>query len=101
MITEFLEEIGTKNVTQAKLDWLRENINENSNQELVKLLDNGMSLFDPGFSNYVRNIISSNLTRKALEIPINRVTTQEIPDPEGLLKSRRPTKDGKLFYFLI
>lgn len=95
VINEMLSDIANKTISKAKLDWLEENLNENNHEELQRMLDLGMTLYDPGFSNYVRKILSSHVTRKALEIPINRVTTQEIPDPEGLLKGRRLSKDGK------
>ena len=51
------------------------------------MLDNGMTPYDPGFSNYIRKIIASHVTKKSLEIPINRITTQEIPDPNNLLET--------------
>jgi hypothetical protein len=84
-----------KTIDAAKLDWLKENLNENTHKELQKMLDKGMTPYDPGFSNYIRKIIASHVTKKSLEIPINRITTQEIPDPNDLLDGRRTSSDKK------
>ena len=94
-IDEMMSEFKDKPLTEAKIDWLKENVNQNTQADLYRLLEMGVTPYEPSLINFMRKIIASQVTRKALEIPINRVTTQEIPDPQGLLQGRRLTADGK------
>lgn len=95
VINDLINEINGKTVNEAKLDWLEENLGEHANEELKRMLESGMTPYEPGFANMIRKIIASHITRKSLEVPINRTTMQEIPDPDGILQGRRLTKDKK------
>ncbi len=95
VINEMIDEIQGKTIDAAKLDWLRDNLNENTHLELQRLLQLGMTPYDPGFANYIRKILASHVTKKSLQVPINRTTTQEIPDVDRILKVRRFSSDKK------
>ena len=43
----------------------------------------------------MKTIIISAVTKRCLEIPINRITTQEIPDVDNVLQGYKKTKDGQ------
>lgn len=94
-IGSFRESIGDKSIVDFKTEWLKEKINQNTQEEIARLLDMGMTIYEPAYINLLRKMFSSEVTRHALEISINRVTTQEIADPNGILLGRRPTSDGK------
>jgi hypothetical protein len=81
-----IREMGSDNV---RLEWIKEAINPYNHPDLVRMLEAGIGINEPSIRKLVRTILSSQVSRKALEIPINRVTSQEIPDIDGVLKGRR------------
>lgn len=92
---EMIGELNNKRIDQAKLEWLKENVNKNTQADIARLLSMGMTPYEPSLANFMRKMIASHVTRKALEVPINRVTTQEIPDADQLLTGRHTSSDGK------
>lgn len=82
-------------VDNAKRKWLLENVNDKSQPDLKRLLDAGLTIDDATYRKMMQVILSSAISRRALEIPINRVTSQEIPDIGGLLQSAKKTANGK------
>jgi hypothetical protein len=99
IISEMTRELDKAPLDKSKMKWIEENVKENNQEELIRLLKLGMSPYEPAYNNYIKKMFAGILTKKALEIPINRVVTQEIPDPENLLQGRRLTSDGK--YILL
>ena len=98
VIQDMIDEFNGKPLDETKLKWLKENVNQQTQEDLHRLLQMGMTPYEPALANFMRKMLSGALTRKALEIPINRLTTQEIPDPEGLLRGRRKSEDGKYIH---
>jgi len=93
VMAEMVREFDGKKIDDVKIKWLKDLVNENTQPDLYRLLEAGMTPYEPSFANFMRKMLSSELTRKALGIPINRITTIEILDPgttgdEGLLKGR-------------
>jgi hypothetical protein len=88
MVSQFKGE----KLDDVKIDWLNENVNPETQADIYRLLELGMTPYEPALTNYMRKMIASQVTRKALEIPINRTTTQEVPDADGLLEGRREWK---------
>jgi len=87
------DRVGTSD--EKKNEFLKKNINDFTQPDLKKLLDNGLTIDDPAYRNFMHTVISASISKLALDIPINRLTTQEIADAEGILKPLRKTKDGK------
>ena len=94
VVSEMIAKVSGVNLEEARISWIREQVNKNRHEELLSMLDKGMTTFDPGYANLIRKLIASHITQNSLEIPINRVNTQEIPDPSGLLRSRKISPDG-------
>ncbi len=90
---DMMKEFENKSPAEVKLKWLKENVNEHTQPELFKLLEAGVTVYEPAMANYMRSMLASALTRKALEVPINRLTTQEIADPGKTLDGRKSYKD--------
>jgi hypothetical protein len=89
LINEFIQELDKGRLDEAKLAWLKEEVNEDTQPDLYRLLEMGITPYEPSFANFMRKIISGTLTKRTLDIPINKVTTQEIPDADGILEGRR------------
>jgi hypothetical protein len=103
MISE-MQRLGIENLERdlskteidvAKKAWLEENVNKFSQPDLKRLLKAGLTIDDPTYRKMMQTILTAAISRRALEIPINRVTTQEIPDVDGILMPYTPAKDGK------
>ena len=94
VVSEMIAKVSGVNLEEARISWIREQVNKNRHEELLSMLDKGMTTFDPGYASLIRKLIASHITQNSLEIPINRVNTQEIPDPSGLLRSREISPDG-------
>jgi hypothetical protein len=94
-IEQFKDELNQKSSDEAKIDWLRENVNQFSQPDLFRLLDMGLTVDDPSYRKMMHTILSAAINKKVLEIPINRIATQEIPDLDGLSRPLRKTSDGK------
>lgn len=106
VINDMVREFDKNRLDLVKLKWLIENVNQYTQPDLYRLLEAGMTPYEPSFANLVRKMIAGEITRKALEIPINRLTTQEILDPgitpeEGLLDSRRSYEYNGVKYTLL
>jgi len=93
-INKMTEEFKNGTLEEKKIEWLLENVNENTQADLFRMLEMGLTPYEPAMANYMRKIIASNVTKKGLEVPINRVTTQEVTDPSSLLKGFIPSSDG-------
>jgi hypothetical protein len=83
------KEFNQKEPDESKRDWLLENINEFSQRDLLNLVRMGLTVDDPVYRNMMRKIMASAVNRKALEIPINRIVTIEIPDLDHQLEPMR------------
>lgn len=94
-IHELAQELEGEESDIAKIKYLKENVDEFSQPELFELLNKGITIDDPVYRKMMRVIISSAITNRALKIPINRITTQEIPDLDGFCEPARLTKDKK------
>lgn len=94
-ISNLERELERGDLDKAKKKWLKENVNEHSQPELKRLLEAGLTVDDPTYRKMMQTILTAAITKRALEIPINRVTTQEIPDVDGILEPYRLTKDKK------
>jgi len=89
VMIEMVKEFEGKAMDDVKLEWLKEAVNQHSQPEIFDMLEAGITPYEPALANFLRKMLAGTLTRKALEMPINRLTTQEIPDPDGLLEGRR------------
>lgn len=94
-IDKLERELSRGDIDVAKKKWLTENVNEHSQPELKRLLEKGLSIDDPTYRKMMQTILTAAISKRALEIPINRVTTQEVPDVDGILNPYTITKDGK------
>jgi hypothetical protein len=79
----------------TKLKFLKGKISEYTQADLKAFLEKGLTLQDPAYKNFMHQALASSLADLALDIPVSRVTTQEIADASGILKPLRPTADGK------
>jgi hypothetical protein len=80
---------------QYKLDYVLDNANENTQSDLIDMIKAGITMDDPAYRSLMHVIQSSAIGRTALNVPINRVNNQEIPDFDGVLKGFTPSEDGK------
>ena len=95
VLNDFNKTLAQKEELTGKLDWIIKNTNPVSEREVWELLFSGMLPTEPSLQALLRTKLSSEVTTRALELSINRATTQEVPDPNEILKSRRPSKDGR------
>jgi len=95
VIEDFKNTFSGKSTEAKKIEWLLENVDPEMESELYDLLKKGITTNDPGLERLIQSKIAATITKKAMEILVNRAATQEIPDPNGILKGRRKSKDGK------
>lgn len=82
---------------EERIEWIKTIVNEFSQPELYKLIEDGITMYEPSYMNMLRQIISTYIEKNGLNIPINRVTTQEIPVANmNLLGLRNSEKKGKI-----
>ncbi|GAG38954.1 unnamed protein product, partial [marine sediment metagenome] len=95
VLNDFNKTLSQKEELTGKLDWIIKNTNPIKEREIWEMLFSGMLPTEPSLQALLRTKLSSEVTTRALELPINRATTQEVSDPNEILKSRRPSEDGK------
>jgi predicted NAD-dependent protein-ADP-ribosyltransferase YbiA (DUF1768 family) len=83
----------TDNIIRLKI--LRDNLKKEVNDDIIALLDTGAGMNEPSLKAIMRTMTSSAVGKALLDIPTNRVTTQEIPDVMGILEGRRESKTSK------
>ena len=93
VLNDFIKTFEGKDLSQIKIEWLLENINKELNPDIFQMLSSGSTVYEPALLNYFKKLIAGHVERKALELPINRVTTQEIADPG--ISSGRPLLLGR------
>jgi hypothetical protein len=92
VINDFNKTLAQKEEEIGKLDWIIKNTNRIREEELWDLLFSGLKSTEPSLQALMRTKLSSEITIRALELPVNRSTTQEVPDANGILKGRRLSK---------
>jgi len=97
-LIELDNKIRKMGVDNLRLEWIRSQLNEYSNPEIIRMLDAGVGINEPSMRNLLRKMLASQATTHALDIPVNKVSQQEIPDIDGALRSRTEftDKDGVL-----
>lgn len=93
LINETENKLSGVDATGEKIKWLKENVDEFQYPDLYSLLKEGATMNEPSFQNMIRTILASYITKIALDVPVNRVTTQEIPCADVLLKGLRKKGD--------
>jgi len=93
VMLDMLKEFDKGQINETKIKWLKEKVNQNTQPDLYRLLEAGITPYEPSMANFMRKMLAGEMTRKALEVPINRVTTIEVLDPGidehvGLLRPR-------------
>lgn len=99
-INELITEVDGKVTIESKLEWLREKVDPYTQREIAELLDAGLTLYDPFLRTYFNRMVASAFTRKALEIPVSRIATQEIADFTGALQGRRKSISNPKYILL-
>ena len=83
------DEFSRGPLEKSKLKLLKANVSKVAQPQLVRLLDQGLSIYDPLMKNYITKLFASSITKKILEPPIIRITSQEVPDVSDMLKDTR------------
>jgi hypothetical protein len=89
---DFLQSYKGRPMEEIRNEILKLKADPFTNESLIKMIETGVDMTEPSIARLAKNIVSSGLTKALLSIPVNRVTSQEIPDADQILKPLRRSK---------
>ena len=88
-IKQFEDMLNRESSDKLRMEWVRQNVDPLLHEDLFRMIKAGVGFNEPSIRSMLRNILANHVSRNVMEIAINRVTAQEVPDLDNFLEGRR------------